>query len=138
MVSATDRNPDRHFDLLHGAGEYRRRTAEASVDHLLHVRPCAWLRLFLRFEANAAVRGLTSADVAAFVQYRSRTRAIVRARACRAGARSSVPLCGGGTDGHDHSFRDRRPHGLALDGRPLRSAAAIPLAHTYGGRPCER
>ncbi len=69
VVPAADRNSDRGVDRLHGARKHRRRSHRASpLDDHVRVRTGARLRLLVRSAADAAVRRLAHADLAAVVQ----------------------------------------------------------------------
>ena len=62
VVSAADRDADRGFHRLYGAGEYRRPQAQAPLGHHLLLRPGAWLRLLMGAARLAAIRGLACAS----------------------------------------------------------------------------
>ena len=116
LVPAADRDADRHVDRLHGAREHRRRrTSHRRWLITFGVRPRARLRLFVRAAADAAVRRLAPADVAAVVQRRRRARTTAGAAAADPGARSALQARRRGADGHDHPVGARRAHRLALD-----------------------
>src|SRR5207245_2227277 len=69
VVSAADRNVDRGVHPLYGTGKYRRKSARTPMDDHVWVRPRAWVRIFIRPKADAAVCGFTLAHLAAVVQF---------------------------------------------------------------------
>ena len=139
VVSAADRNADRDVDRLHGAREHRRsRTLRRRwIDHV-RLRPRARLRLLVRPAAHAAVRGLASADVAA-----RRSTSASSSGSCWCSSLivpaldAALPLRRRRAHGHDHPLGARRPHGVALDDRALRRAAAVSVA-AADGRGCSQ
>ena len=92
----------------------------------------------LRPAAHASVRRLAPADLAPLLQCRGRARPVARARAARASPQHPLPVRRGRAHGNDHPVGDRRPHGVALDDRAVRRAAAVSVAGGHGRRPCER
>src|SRR5438045_9618282 len=91
------------------------------------VRTRGRLRVFVRAAADAAVRRVAPAHVAAVVQYRRRTWPAAGAARHDSCPGPALPLRRRRTDGNDYPVGARRAYSVALDDRTRRHSAAVPL-----------
>src|SRR5262249_59968188 len=74
LVPAADRDVNCRVYPLHGAREHRRQQCRTAMDDHLRVRPGTRIWILVCIAANIAVCGFVFADIAAVVQFGSRTR----------------------------------------------------------------
>src|SRR6185369_780114 len=131
VVSTTDRNLDRGFNRLHGAGEHCRRQRSAPVDDRPWFRISSWVWILIRAAAEPAVRGISPADDAALIQRRSRDWTAPGDCAAGTDPGAAVQVCRCRASWNDHSFSSGWAYRLALDARALGTSEAIRLAGVH-------
>src|SRR6266853_1519940 len=129
MVSAADRNSDRDFHLIYGAGEHRGSDeGAAEMDGCVRIRPRARIWFLVRPSGDDAVRRIPPADFTALVQCRRRAWTDSDARAIYSRAGTSVPVRRCRTRRDDYPVGAGGAHGLALDDRARKYLAPVSIS----------